>query len=82
MQWRILVLEAWLVQKLLGSSTFHRVVRRVHKKVHEVKQGEKLYDPSEMGGTQIDKPAGTDVQKFIRYYMEELKDQFRGSTKK
>jgi MIOREX complex component 7 len=40
--------------QLLASPAFHRAVRRVHKKVHEVRHGEKLYDPAEMGGTQID----------------------------
>jgi hypothetical protein len=29
-------------------------VKRLHKKVHEVRTGEKLYDPSEGGGTNID----------------------------
>ncbi|KAH8798221.1 hypothetical protein F5882DRAFT_458187 [Hyaloscypha sp. PMI_1271] len=82
MRWNLWIVEAWLVQRLLASSTFHRAVRRVHKKMHEVRQGEKLYDPSEFGGTQIDKPAGTDMRKFIRYYMDELKEQFRGTRKK
>ncbi|KAH7382839.1 hypothetical protein BKA64DRAFT_171020 [Cadophora sp. MPI-SDFR-AT-0126] len=76
--------EVWLTARnlqLLNSTTFHKLVKRVHKKVHEIKLGEKLEDPSEMGGTNIDTPKH-DTQRFLRYYMEELKDQFRGITKK
>ncbi|PVH87992.1 hypothetical protein DL98DRAFT_509502 [Cadophora sp. DSE1049] len=73
--------EVWLTARLLNSTTFHKLVKRVHKKVHEIKLGEKLEDPSEMGGTNIDTPKH-DTQRFLRYYMEELKDQFRGTTKK
>ena len=69
------------IPQLLESAIFHKVVKRVHKKVHEIKLGEKLEDPSEMGGTNIDTPK-PDAQRFLRYYMEELKDQFRGTTKK
>ncbi|PMD13990.1 hypothetical protein NA56DRAFT_711354 [Hyaloscypha hepaticicola] len=82
MRWRLLVIEAWLVQRLLASPTFHRAVRRVHKRVEEARRGEKLYDPSEMGGTQVDAPSGWSLQKFIQNFREELKDQFRGATKK
>jgi len=74
-------LQVWLTTRLLESAIFHKVVKRVHKKVHEIKLGEKLEDPSEMGGTNIDTPK-PDAQRFLRYYMEELKDQFRGTTKK
>jgi hypothetical protein len=71
----------------------------VHKRVEEARRGEKLYDPSAMGGTQIDSrfrpskawiseadenadPSGGSLQKFIQYYREELREQFRGVTKK
>jgi hypothetical protein len=71
----------------------------VHKRVEEVRRGEKLYDPSETGGTQIDSrfrpskawisesdwnadPGGGNLQRFVRYYREELREQFRGVTKK
>jgi hypothetical protein len=37
--------------KLLASPTFHRAVRSVHKKVHELQHGK---DPAEMGGVNID----------------------------
>ena len=44
--------ESYLsISQLLSSPTFHRAVRRVHKKVHEFRHGK---DPSEMGGTNID----------------------------
>jgi len=73
------VLEVWLTARLLRSPTFHRAVQHVHKKFHEIRYGK---DPAEMGGTKIDKPGGSDPQRFLQYYLEELKDQFRGSTKK
>ncbi|CZT01430.1 hypothetical protein WAI453_006916 [Rhynchosporium graminicola] len=73
--------EVWLTARLLESQTFHKVVKRVHKKMHEIQRGEKLDDPSEMGGTNIDGPK-PDAQRFLRYYMEELKDQFKGTPRK
>ncbi|PSS07039.1 hypothetical protein M430DRAFT_45865 [Amorphotheca resinae ATCC 22711] len=73
------VFEVWLTARLLKSPAFHRAVGRVHKKVHELRYGK---DPAEMGGTQIDKPGGTDFNKFLRYYVEELKEQFYGNRKK
>jgi hypothetical protein len=27
-------------------------------------------------------PGGSDAQRFLQYYLEELKEQFRGTTKK
>ncbi|KAH8590859.1 hypothetical protein B0O99DRAFT_520758, partial [Bisporella sp. PMI_857] len=65
--------------QLLASPTFHHVVRRVHKRVHELKHGK---DPAEMGGTNIDTPGGSDSSRFLKYYMEELKNQFRGEPRK
>ncbi|KAI9731427.1 MAG: hypothetical protein M1818_007817 [Claussenomyces sp. TS43310] len=70
------VFEVWLTARLLASPTFHRGVRSVHKKVHELRHGK---DPAEMGGTSIDNPAGgPDAKKFIRHFVEEVKEQFRG----
>lgn len=89
--------QIWLTARLLASPTFHRGVRRVHKKVHELQHGK---DPAEMGGTNIDGeagchpavriqhadelavPGGSDSQRFLNHYMEELKNQFRGTPKK
>ncbi|KAK2628965.1 hypothetical protein QTJ16_002068 [Diplocarpon rosae] len=73
--------EVWLTRRLLASPTFHRAVKRVHKKVHEIQRGEKLIDPSELTGTNIDR-ARLDPQRFLRHYMDELRDQFKGTTKK
>jgi hypothetical protein len=39
-----------LVQ-LLASPTFHRAVRHVHKRVHEIRHGK---DPADLGGMNID----------------------------
>ncbi len=53
--------------QLLSSPTFHRAVRRVHKKVHEIRHGEKFYDPSEMGGTKIESRLLTAVDLEFGY---------------
>jgi hypothetical protein len=42
-------------------------VRRVHKKVHEIRHGEKFYDPSEMGGTKIESRLLTAVDLEFGY---------------
>jgi len=39
-------------------------------------------DPSELGGTNMEKSGDSDTKKFIQYYVEELKDQFRGGPSK
>jgi hypothetical protein len=54
--------------QLLASPTFHRAVRRIHKRVEEARRGEKLYDPSEMGGTQIDGRFGPS-KAFTSFYV-------------
>ncbi|KAF8857099.1 hypothetical protein BDZ45DRAFT_675038 [Acephala macrosclerotiorum] len=83
MKWLgIRMLEIWLIQRLLRSPVFHKGVRTVHRKVEEVRRGEKLYDPEAFSGLHIDKPNAFDMKKFIRHYKEELKDQFRDLTKK
>lgn len=46
-----MLLTAADTRQLLQSRTFHRAVRTVHKKVHELQHGK---DVSEMGGTKID----------------------------
>lgn len=76
------ILEVWITARLLASPIFHRVVRRAHKKVHEIKRGEKLYDTSEGGGTNIEIPGADNAKKFVKHFLEEVKDQFRGSTKR
>jgi len=69
------VIEVWLTTKLLASPLFHRAVRSVHKKVHEARYGK---HPSELGGSKTDKPDEWNSKKFINYYFQELKEQFRG----
>ncbi|KAG9242362.1 hypothetical protein BJ878DRAFT_175860 [Calycina marina] len=67
------IFEVWLTARLLASPSFHRGVRKVHKKVHEMRHGK---DPAEMGGTSTNSPA--DSNRFLKHYMEELRNQFRG----
>ncbi|KUJ14637.1 uncharacterized protein LY89DRAFT_735714 [Mollisia scopiformis] len=74
--------EVWLISRLLSSPSFHRVVRKVHRRVHEVRRGEKLYDPEDFSGLHIDKPNDFKIKKFLNHYREELKDQFRSLVKK
>jgi len=76
------MLEVWLVARLLSSPTFHRAVKGVHRKVHEIRTGEKVHDYSEMGGTNIDKLGPSDFQKFRKHFVQEIRDQIRGNTKK
>ncbi|TQB67776.1 hypothetical protein MPDQ_004732 [Monascus purpureus] len=66
--------EVWLVGKLLSSPTFHRMVGRVHQKVHHLKYG---VPPEEMGGTKLDNN-GRGLQRFLEYFKEEIKDQMKG----
>ncbi|KAG9231439.1 hypothetical protein BJ875DRAFT_382934, partial [Amylocarpus encephaloides] len=65
--------------QLLSSPTFHRAVRGVHKKVHEVRHGK---DPAEMGGTKIDGRSCSQLQRFAQSFRAELQDQFWGTKKK
>ncbi|KAL3426297.1 hypothetical protein PVAG01_03088 [Phlyctema vagabunda] len=65
--------------QLLQSPLFHDGVRKVHKTVHRVRHGK---DPAEMGGTNIDHVGESRPQRFLKFYIEELKDQIRGTTKK
>lgn len=69
--------EIWLANRLLASPAFHRLVRKAHKKAHEIRHGPSV---EEMGGVKIDK-TGSDTKKFFEYFMEELKDQFRGGSR-
>ncbi|OJJ85613.1 uncharacterized protein ASPGLDRAFT_56986 [Aspergillus glaucus CBS 516.65] len=66
--------EAWLTARLLASPSFHRMVGRVHQKVQHIRHG---VPPEEMGGTKIDKN-NDGLQRFARYFKEEIKDQFKG----
>lgn len=70
------VFEVWLTARLLASPTFHRGVRNVHKKVHELRHGK---DPAEMGGTNIDNP---DAKGFLGHFIDELKEQAKGTPTK
>lgn len=63
------VLEAYLVQALLRTPAFHRVVERVAKNVHRLRHG---VPPEEMGGTKIDDP---NSGSFLRHFSEEIQTQ-------
>ncbi|KAI9707559.1 MAG: hypothetical protein M1836_000520 [Candelina mexicana] len=65
--------------QLLASPAFHRAVQRVHKKVRQIQHGK---DPEDMGGTNIDSTDPSETKKFIHYYIDELKEQIRGTPPK
>ncbi|KAL2813495.1 hypothetical protein BDW59DRAFT_30841 [Aspergillus cavernicola] len=67
--------EVWLTTRLLASPTFHRMVGSVHRKVQHLRYGP---PPEEMGGTNIEKN-GPGAKKFLEYFTEEIKDQFKGN---
>ncbi|KKK15334.1 hypothetical protein P175DRAFT_0531262 [Aspergillus ochraceoroseus IBT 24754] len=66
--------EVWLTARLLGSPTFHRLVGRVHRKVQHIRHG---VPPEEMGGTKLENN-GPGIKRFLEYFREEIKDQFKG----
>jgi hypothetical protein len=61
--------EAWAVQQLLRTPGFHRVVEKVAKNVHRVRNG---LPREEKGGTSIDRPDGS---TFGKHFFDELKTQ-------
>ncbi|KAK3671460.1 hypothetical protein LTR78_008738 [Recurvomyces mirabilis] len=69
------VLEAYMVQALLHSPTFHRQVEKVAKNVHRIRHG---IPPEEMGGTKIDQPGQSGL---VGHFFEEIKTQLGNETK-
>lgn len=63
------LLEGWAVEQLLRTPGFHRVVEKVAKNVHRVRNG---LPPEEKGGTSIDRP---DQPGFGQHFFDELKTQ-------
>jgi hypothetical protein len=61
--------EAWAVQQLLRTPGFHRVVEKVAKNVHRVRNG---LPREEKGGTSIDRPGRS---TFGKHFFDELKTQ-------
>lgn len=82
---------------LISSPTFNRMVRGVHKKVHEMRHGPSM---EETGGTNSERgpsllspgqavliavyadPEGSSASKFIQHFRDEIRDQLRGNTTK
>ncbi|KAK5715687.1 hypothetical protein LTR17_016756 [Elasticomyces elasticus] len=65
------MLEPFLVQQLLRTPAFHRVVEKVAKGVHRVRHGT---PPEELGGTKIDGPNGAN-NGFLGHFLDEVKTQ-------
>ncbi|KAI9839065.1 MAG: hypothetical protein M1838_004408, partial [Thelocarpon superellum] len=75
----IRIFETWLTARLLASPAFHRVVRGLHRRIHEIRQG---HGVAGEGGAKIEKTGPSDTQLFVRYFLEELRDQIRGGPPK
>ncbi|GAB7344749.1 hypothetical protein MBLNU457_3219t1 [Dothideomycetes sp. NU457] len=71
-------LEAYLVQALLKSPTFHAGVRQVHKRVHQLRHG---VPPEEMGGTKLDIPE-PEGPGLLQHFIDEVRDQAGWSASK
>jgi len=71
------IFEVWLTARLLASPTFHKAVQNVHKRVRQIRHGK---DAEDMGGANVDSPS--DTKRFVKYYIEELKEQLRGGQRK
>ncbi|KAK3067646.1 hypothetical protein LTR53_015355 [Teratosphaeriaceae sp. CCFEE 6253] len=65
------MLEPYLVEQLLRTPAFHRVVEKVAKNVHRVRNG---LPPEEAGGTRIDGPEGTPAG-FLGHFLKEVRTQ-------
>lgn len=63
------VLEAYAVQALLRSPTFHRGVEKVAKNVHRIQHG---LPHEEQGGTNLDGPSRSG---FGKHFLDEMKTQ-------
>jgi len=73
--WAILsLLEARIVSTLLESPAFHRGVRKVHRRVHEMRHGKIETPPEDVGGAYQErpKPARGGFKRFAELFLEEL----------
>jgi hypothetical protein len=61
--------EQWAVEQLLRTPGFHRVVEKVAKNVHRVRNG---LPREEKGGTSLERPDGPG---FGQHFFDELKTQ-------
>jgi len=68
------VFEVWATARLLASPTFHRMVGRIHRKIHHLKHGASL---EERGGTTLENNK-SGFRYFLRLFQEEIKEQLKG----
>ncbi|KAG8162133.1 hypothetical protein KVR01_007898 [Diaporthe batatas] len=73
-----LILEDYIVARILRSPGFHNTVRRIHRRVQDQRHGR---DPNEplRPGEATELPGPNDNKSFPKYFVEELMNQFRGS---
>ncbi|KAK3290130.1 uncharacterized protein B0H64DRAFT_447435 [Chaetomium fimeti] len=71
----VLRLENVLVNQILRSPTFHRGVRRVHRTVEDIRYGRDPSDPLRQGEATAEPNRSGN---FIKYFIEELRNQARG----
>ncbi|KAK2596522.1 hypothetical protein N8I77_013409 [Diaporthe amygdali] len=73
-----LVLEDYIVERILRSPGFHSTVRRIHRKVQDQRHGRDPNEPLHPGeATEL--PGANENKSFPKYFVEELMNQFRGS---
>ncbi|KAH8777339.1 hypothetical protein F5883DRAFT_234388 [Diaporthe sp. PMI_573] len=73
-----LILEDYIVERILRSPGFHNTVRRIHRRVQDQRHGR---DPNEplRPGEATELPGPNDNKSFPKHFVEELMNQFRGS---
>ncbi|CAK7210256.1 hypothetical protein SBRCBS47491_000715 [Sporothrix bragantina] len=70
----VMAMEDIFVQRLLQSPTFHHVVRRIHRGVHEARHGRDPNEPLRRGEATAD----PNQRGFLSHFIEELGHQARG----
>lgn len=73
-----LVFENYIVAQILRSPGFHHVVRRIHRRVQDYKHGRNPHEPLRPGeATEL--PRSSLTSPFMKHFIEELRNQFRGT---
>ncbi|KAI1073573.1 hypothetical protein F5B20DRAFT_587112 [Whalleya microplaca] len=80
MSWRSFLLEDFMVKRLLSSPGFHRVVRRIHKTIHDLKHGRDPHEPLRPG--EATQEPGSQLNSFLSHFRDEIRNEFRRNTRK
>ncbi|KAG7146736.1 hypothetical protein HYQ46_004454 [Verticillium longisporum] len=77
----LVAFEDIIVRQILKSPGFHRGVGRIHKMVHERKYGRNPHEPLYPGEATEDHSVKSSTGKFRQYFVQEIKDQWKGTVK-